>query len=240
MFKSFFTSLLFLSLLASPCFVMAEKAPFPRFVSKYLLAKRLHIYAGIDPERTRHQLISDIFISSTFNYGAAYHFPFGEHWSAGAEVWFNQYATPRLTRIREIKTELDAARIAVYDTASVIRMAGYYAGATLTRQLPHGFSITGGAGCGFYKKGIAEYSTRLTDVSGTVMRSTSSGYDGNRDLPDWFDGVQPGIKLRVEKTLLQRLVVGASVQQSLKDMTKFSEGNKNLSTNFLVHVGVRI
>lgn len=202
--------------------------------------RKIQVNIGFDLEPTRNTRINAIGIVPIVNVGASYDFNLNEQWTVRPEIWYQQFTTPRLTLITYTKSQPDELRIQISDTLSLLRMAGYNLGFSVKRHLPIGLSIFGGLQCGWYKKGVSESGSLAVDMSGSIVRHETSSFPDYAKIPDWFNGVQPGIKFGLEKVFLKRIVIGASVYQGLTDITDFPEGGKNFSTNYLGYVGIKL
>jgi hypothetical protein len=202
--------------------------------------QKIQVNIGFDAEPTRNTRINGIGIIPIVNLGISYDFNLNKRWTVRPEFWYQQFATPRLTLIKSEKSDPDGLRVQTGDTLSLLRMAGYNFGISAKRTMGSGFSIFGGVQCGWYKKGLSESASSSVDMNGSRYGSESTSYSGYDKIPEWFNGVQPGLKLGVEKAFLKRFVLGASLYQGLTDMTDFPEGGKNFSTNYLVYVGVKL
>ncbi len=205
-----------------------------------IFQQKVQFNLGFDLEPTHKTRIESVGIKPIVNLGLSYQFNVGNRWAIRPEIWHQQFSTPSITVITDNKFETDGVRIQAVDTTTLLRMAGYNLGITVIRHLPANFSILGGIQCGWYKKGITEFGGYTSDLTGGTSRYNSLSISPYKAIPNWVETMQPGLKVGLEKKIGKLFVLGVCMYQSLRDLTNFSEGGKNYSSNFVGYLGVRL
>jgi hypothetical protein len=195
------------------------------------------VMLGYDLEKTKRLNTYGSPPNAKLNLGVGCRVAINEKWSVQGEGWFQQLATPKIVQVIIENQDIDSERIIREDTLSVSRMSGLSLSASVVRHLPFGFSASAGLSLARFHKVLTENGYSETSlVTGNFGRGSGYSYDYVTP-PSWFRQIQPGIKIGVEKLLFKRWLLGLQMYQGLADISKFSTGGANLSTNWILNAG---
>jgi hypothetical protein len=217
-----------------------SRAPVSKLTSIYGENRRsFMVMIGSDLEKTPRQRANFVEVGMYANLGMGYQAPVNRRWALRCEGWYQQFATPQLNRVTNYSINTDADRIARADTLSVTRMAGMSLSLMAVRYLPADIKLLGGLNVGWYNRVLVETGYSENSVIGNVYSSRGTGFNYSYSAPpSWFQQVQPGLRLGVEKVFFEHWVLGLNLYKGMVNITKFNQG-LNLSTNWLLYTGYR-